>query len=100
MHHWTKREAISAVFQEERLCEYLTAIENIRLVTPCLAVDTIRQEMDKLGLSDCFGQPVSELSGGMRRRVSILKGAVVGNMIFSVLMSLFRGWIMHAGNRL
>ena len=55
-----KGKRFSAVFQEERLCEYL-------------AVETVRQEMDKLGLSDCLGQPVSELSGGMRRRVSILR---------------------------
>ena len=26
----------SAVFQEERLCEYMTAVDNIRLVTPGL----------------------------------------------------------------
>lgn len=68
-----KGKRFSAVFQEERLCEYLTAIENIRLVTPRLAVETVMQEMDKLGLNDCFWQTVSELSGGMRRRVSILR---------------------------
>lgn len=68
-----KGKRFSAVFQEERLCEHLTAIENICLVTPYLAVETVRQEMDKLGLSDCLGQPVSEFSGGMRRRVSILR---------------------------
>ncbi|MDE7322189.1 MAG: ATP-binding cassette domain-containing protein [Lachnospiraceae bacterium] len=64
---------ISAVFQEERLCEQMTAVENILLVTPSLAVQTIRQELGKLGLGADDGQPVSELSGGMRRRVSILR---------------------------
>ncbi len=68
-----KNKRFSAVFQEERLCEYMTAIENIRFVTPCLTVDKVRQEMEKLGLGDCACQPVSELSGGMRRRVSILR---------------------------
>jgi ABC-type nitrate/sulfonate/bicarbonate transport system, ATPase component len=68
-----KGKRFSAVFQEERLCEYMTAIENIRLVTPCLSVKTVWQELDRLGLKDCANQIVSELSGGMRRRVSILR---------------------------
>ena len=63
----------SAVFQEERLCEYMTAVDNIRLVTPRLDAEKVVQEMDKLGLGDCGAQPVSQLSGGMRRRVSILR---------------------------
>ena len=63
----------SAVFQEERLCEGMTAIGNIRLVNPSLAPDRIRNELQKLGMHHCENQPVSELSGGMRRRVSILR---------------------------
>ncbi|MDE7273480.1 MAG: ATP-binding cassette domain-containing protein [Lachnospiraceae bacterium] len=63
----------SAVFQEERLCENMTAIENIRLVTPALRIQGITKEMGHLGLGTCCSQPVSELSGGMRRRVSILR---------------------------
>ena len=63
----------SAVFQEERLCEDLTAIGNIRLVNPSLTADQIRNELQRLGMYDCENQPVSELSGGMRRRVSILR---------------------------
>lgn len=63
----------SAVFQEERLCEYMTAADNIRLVTPRLDAAKIVQEMDRLGLEGCAAQPVSQLSGGMRRRVSILR---------------------------
>ena len=63
----------SAVFQEERLCEGMTAIGNIRLVNPSLTADQIRNELQRLGMYDCENQPVSELSGGMRRRVSILR---------------------------
>ena len=63
----------SAVFQEERLCEGMTAIGNIRLVNPSLTADQIRNESQRLGMYDCENQPVSELSGGMRRRVSILR---------------------------
>lgn len=64
----------SAVFQEERLCESMTAADNIRLVMPPSAgLAPIRAEMDRLGLGSCLSQPVSELSGGMRRRVSLLR---------------------------
>ena len=63
----------SAVFQEERLCEGMTAAGNIRLVNPSLTADQIRNESQRLGMYDCENQPVSELSGGMRRRVSILR---------------------------
>lgn len=63
----------SAVFQEERLCENMTSIENIRLVNPKLTINEVRSELGKVGLIDCVNQPVSELSGGMRRRVSILR---------------------------
>lgn len=63
----------SAVFQEERLCEDMTAIENIRLATPALKIQTVTQEMDRLGLGACCSLSVSELSGGMRRRVGILR---------------------------
>lgn len=66
-------QRFSAVFQEERLCEGMTAAGNIRLVNPSLTVDQIRNELQRLGMYDCENQPVSELSGGMRRRVSILR---------------------------
>lgn len=68
-----ENKRFSAVFQEERLCEGMTAADNIRLVTPLLASHTVLREMGRLELENCHGQPVSELSGGMRRRVSILR---------------------------
>lgn len=68
-----ENKRFSAVFQEERLCENMTAQDNVRLVTPTLSSQTVWQEMDRLGLGDCYAQPVSMFSGGMRRRVSILR---------------------------
>lgn len=64
----------SAVFQEERLCENMTAADNIRLVMPAsVSMAAVLAEMDRIGLGSCAGQPVCVLSGGMRRRVSILR---------------------------
>ena len=67
------RKRFSAVFQEERLCEQMSAEQNVLLVTPGLDVQTIGKELERLGLGADGRQPVSELSGGMRRRVSILR---------------------------
>lgn len=63
----------SAVFQEERLCENLSPVSNIRLVCPGRSHRDITDAMAKVGLSDCAHQPVRELSGGMRRRVALLR---------------------------
>ena len=64
----------SAVFQENRLCENLTAGANIRLVTgKRLSPSEIEKELDAIGLQDCYNKPVKQLSGGMKRRVTLLR---------------------------
>ncbi len=64
----------SAVFQENRLCENLTAGGNIRLVTGRrFSPAEIDSALKSLGLPDCESKPVKELSGGMKRRVALLR---------------------------
>lgn len=62
---------ISVVFQEDRLCENLNVLSNIRLVQK--EKTEIREGLEAVGLLDCCHQPVRELSGGMKRRVAILR---------------------------
>lgn len=65
---------ISAVFQENRLCENLTVLSNLKLVMngkPDRA-DLLR-ELDAVGLEGCADRPVRELSGGMKRRTALLR---------------------------
>ena len=64
---------LSAVFQEDRLCENLNLVSNLRLVTPTLSQSAAEKALTAVGLTDCLHQPVRELSGGMRRRVAILR---------------------------
>ena len=65
---------ISAVFQEDRLCENLTASANIRLVTgKRFSKEQIAAELDKVGLGGCGNKPARTLSGGMKRRVALLR---------------------------
>lgn len=63
----------SAVFQEDRLCRQLTALTNIRLTNPKLTKEEVEKAMEAVGLDSCAHQPVRELSGGMCRRVAILR---------------------------
>ena len=64
---------LSAVFQEDRLCENLNPVSNLRLVTPALSRTAAAEALAAVGLTDCQRQPARELSGGMRRRVAILR---------------------------
>lgn len=67
-------QRIGAVFQENRLCENLTAAANIRLVTgKRLSKEQIVSELSAVGLSDCANKPVRTLSGGMKRRTALLR---------------------------
>ena len=72
-------ERLGFVFQEDRLCPQLDAVENVRLVTGrAMDEGEICRHLKELGLADSLGQPVRELSGGMRRRVSIGRAVCFG----------------------
>ena len=72
-------ERIAYVFQEDRLCDGFSAVDNIRLVTGrALGEGEIRRHLEELGLAGSLDQPVRELSGGMRRRVVISRAVCFG----------------------
>ena len=64
---------LAAVFQENRLLEHLSPVDNIRLINPALSAAAVRGELARFGLAEAADQPVRELSGGMRRRVALLR---------------------------
>lgn len=67
-------DRLSIVFQEDRLCESFSAISNIRLVTgDRMSDEEILQHFEELGIADSAYMPVSNLSGGMKRRVTIAR---------------------------
>ena len=55
------------------LGENASAVSNIRLVNPALSKGEAEAMLRELGLGDSLGQPVRTLSGGMKRRVAILR---------------------------
>ena len=72
-------ENVAACFQTDRLCEDLSAVENVRFVTgKRVPRETIASHLRRLGLSESMEQPVKELSGGMRRRVCLVRAVLSG----------------------
>lgn len=65
------RERISMVFQEDRLCEDYDAVKNVELVTGNreYARKQLLYLLDEADLS----KPCRELSGGMKRRVALVR---------------------------
>ena len=58
------------MFQEDRLCDVLTPVENVVLVCEKnVSRKKIYDNLCKILPKECLIQPVSELSGGMKRRV-------------------------------
>ena len=68
---------VSAVFQEDRLCLQLTAVENVALVLPGPMNQykkQIEKDFQQLGLDDAaLSLPARKLSGGQKRRAALLR---------------------------
>ncbi len=63
----------AAVFQENRLCEQFSPIDNMRLAVPGLSREEIIRQLSRLLPEECLTRPVSTLSGGMKRRTAIAR---------------------------
>lgn len=82
----------SAVFQENRLLEQQDAFTNIRVVcTRPLTNKEIAAEFELIGLKDYENKPVSELSGGMKRRVAILRALMADDSNLILMDEPFKG---------
>ena len=79
------------VFQEDRLCEEYDAVCNIMLgmgkgirkgkeggysMSKAQTVEFVRAQAAQILPEDCLTKPVNELSGGMRRRVALLRAVL------------------------
>ncbi|WP_022760186.1 MULTISPECIES: ABC transporter ATP-binding protein [unclassified Butyrivibrio] len=65
------------VFQENRLCEQFSAVQNVVMVNKKNSVKVAEEELLRLLPEDAIHKPVSELSGGMKRRVAIVRACAI-----------------------
>lgn len=75
-----ENKTMAAVFQEDRLCENLTVSANIRMTggkdEKGISEKDVVKYLEIIGMKDMAGKQVSELSGGMKRRVAILRAVL------------------------
>lgn len=80
-HHF--RGHLAAVFQQDRLLPWRTALDNVRLglellgYDPAVQVERARAWLDRLGLGAFAGAFPHELSGGMRQRVALARAFAI-----------------------
>lgn len=81
----------SAIFQEDRLCESFSALVNVSMVCQRdVSTKMIEEHLWSIGIGDSMHKPVSELSGGMRRRVAIVR-AILRNADIYFFDEPFKG---------
>ena len=65
---------ISSMFQEDRILPMLSAIANVNMMyEKKRPVKEIKEDLSQILPKKCLRQPVCELSGGMKRRVSLAR---------------------------
>ena len=89
--HGLENKRLSAVFQEDRLLEGYTALENLRFVTGRqYTTAELTGLLRRLLPEDALGKPVCEFSGGMKRRTAILR-ALLAPSDFMIMDEPFTG---------
>ena len=83
-------ESVSAVFQENRLCEQVSAVKNLQITCPKgTEVSLFESHLEQVGIIvEDMQKPVAMLSGGQKRRVAIARciAASTSQTAFAIFM--------------
>ena len=74
--HGGKGFRVGMVFQEDRLLEQLSSVDNVSLVDPSVSRERARRALSEILEPEALEKPVRELSGGMKRRVAIVRAVL------------------------
>ena len=81
----------AVVFQEDRLCENISPIKNLKIACPNVSENIIESAFIKVGFSkDDLYKPVKNLSGGMKRRTALLR-CILYDGDFIIMDEPFKG---------
>ena len=71
------RNDIAVMFQENRLLEWMDAVDNVAVMRKGIRDKKLKAEIEEnlkhILPADCLHQPVAQLSGGMKRRVALAR---------------------------
>ena len=81
---------VSVVFQEDRLLEWETALTNVLFVATKEHKQQAIELLTQAGLADSINKKAAELSGGMKRRVSICRALITQSNLL-ILDEPFKG---------
>ncbi len=70
-------QRLGFMFQEPRLMPWLTVQQNLQLVDKAAQGARLQQALAQVGLGDCAALYPGQLSGGMQRRVALLRAFLV-----------------------
>lgn len=85
-----KNKSISAVLQDDSLCENLSVLLNIKLVCKNISDKEIEKSLEEVDLKSCLNKRIRQLSGGMKRRVAIIR-ALLYNFDLIIMDEPFKG---------
>lgn len=91
---------VSMVFQENRLLDYTTPLHNLKAVLPAglYTEGNLIQELEAVGLKGAAYEKIPALSGGMKRRVAIVRAMLMpGNLL--LLDEPFKGLDLECKNK-
>lgn len=74
-------QLISMMFQEDRLVESMTALDNLLLIRSEYKPDNIKKMLKELIPDIDFKKRISEYSGGMKRRVSLIRAIIASGQV-------------------